>query len=73
MKLEMRAYSAGGRFGAVKPGMFPGLSRPEGLCVSPDLGLEMWAGDISLQLVCQGSCSIKVSALLCKPILGDYF
>lgn len=55
----MRADSAGEGFGAVKLGMFPGMSRAEGLQASADLGLEMWAGDISLQLVCQGSCSIK--------------
>lgn len=55
----MRADSAGERFGAVKLGIFPGMSRAEGLWASSDLGLEMWAEDISLQLVCQGSCSIK--------------
>lgn len=53
------ADSAGEGFGSVKPGVFPGMSRAEGLRASSDLGLEVWAGDISLQLVCQGSCSIK--------------
>lgn len=55
----MRADSTGEGFGAQKPGMFLGMSRAERLWTSSDLGLEMWAGDISLQLVCQGSCAIK--------------
>lgn len=55
----MRADSTGEGFGAVKLGMFLGMSRAEGLWTSSDLSLEMWAGDISLQLVCQGSCAIR--------------
>lgn len=55
----MRGDSVGEGFGAVKLGMFPDMSRAEGLWSSSDLGLELWAGDISLQLVCQGSCVIK--------------
>lgn len=55
----MRADSTGEGFDALKPGMFLGMSGAEGLWTSSDLGLEMWAGGISLQLVCQSSCAIK--------------
>lgn len=52
----VRADNPGEVFGVVKPDVFTGTSRAEGLCqdwASLVLGLEVWAGDISLWLVLQ--------------------